>query len=328
MRKILVVNMNYMGDALLTTPALAALRCAYPDARIDTVVGAGTAADVLRGNPDLNEVIPRTARGSWGRCLQIFRLLRDRHYTDAVILPPLPAYAAAAWLARTPRRVGQAGRGMNRFLTDLRPTRAVHMADAMLDTVPVPPDCRPARRSLTVMVGSEARERAARLLSEAGINPLRPLIAVNVGATRPQKRWFAPSFATVIDSLPDVQCVLVGAGDTDAALALDVLGLASARPVNLVGKTDVKTLAAVLAQCDVLLSADSGPMHLATAVGTPAVALFGSTDPAVTGPYDEASEALYKALPCAPCGNHPTCEGRFDCLRAITPDEVTLSVRS
>ena len=69
-------------------------------------------------------------------------------------------------------------------------------------------------------------------------------------------------------------------------------------------------------------------MHLATAVGTPSVALFGSTDPAVTGPFDGVSETIYKALPCAPCGNHPTCEGRYDCLRAITPDEVALAARA
>ena len=138
MRKFLVVNMNYMGDALLTTPAIAALRQAYPEACIDTVVGAGAAAEVLQNNPDLDTIIARTARGSWARVMQTYRLLRDGRYTDAVILPPLSAYAAAAWLARTPRRVGQSGRGMNRFLTELRQTRATHMADAMLDTMPIP----------------------------------------------------------------------------------------------------------------------------------------------------------------------------------------------
>ena len=111
MRKFLVINMNYMGDALLTTPAIAALRRAYPDARIDTVVGAGAAAEVLGGNPDLDTIIARTAPGSLGRVMQTFRLLREGQYTDAIILPPLPAYAAAAWMARTlaprgPRRAG------------------------------------------------------------------------------------------------------------------------------------------------------------------------------------------------------------------------------
>ena len=327
MHKFLVVNMNYMGDALLTTPAIAALRRAYPDARIDTVVGAGAAAEVLQNNPDLDAIIARTARGSWGRVLQTYRLLRDGRYTDAVILPPLSAYAAAAWLARTPRRVGQGGRGMNRFLTELRQTRATHMADAMLDTMPLPPTPRRDARRLVVTVDAESKAISDALLAEAGITD-GPVLAVNVGATRPQKRWFAASFALALDGLADTPCVLVGSGEEDQALAAEVLRLTQhARPVNLVGRTSVKTLAAVLQRCDLLLSADSGPMHLATAVGTPTLALFGSTDPAVTGPFDTRSEAIYKALPCAPCGNHPTCEGRYDCLRAITPDEVVVAAR-
>ena len=328
MRKFLVVNMNYMGDALLTTPAIAALRRAYPEAQIDTVVGAGAAAEVLRNNPDLNEIIARTARGSFSRIAQTYRLLRDGHYTDAIILPPLPAYAAAAWLARTPRRVGLGGRGMNRFLTDLRQTKAVHMADAMLDTMPLPPSPSRERRRLVVTVDRASGEAAEALLAEAGIASGSPVLAVNVGATRPQKRWFAASFAETLDLLADIPCVLVGSGAEDTVMAAEVMRLTQrARPVNFVGQTAVNTLAAVLQRCDLLLSADSGPMHLATAVGTPTLALFGSTDPDVTGPFDTSSETIYKALPCSPCGNHPTCEGRYDCLRTITPEEVATSAR-
>ena len=326
MRKFLVVNMNYMGDALLTTPAIAALRAAYPDAQIDTVVGAGTAAEVLHGNPDLNRIIARTARGGASRLMQIFRLLREGRYTDAIILPPLPGYAFAAWLARTPRRVGLAGRGMNHFLTTLRRTQAIHMADAMLDTMPLPPNPNRPRR-LVVAVDPAAEEAAERLLSAQGITLGEPVIAVNVGATRPQKRWFAESFAQTLDGLADIPVVLVGAGAADTAMAADILSRTRKAPINLVGKTGVKTLAAVLKRCDLLISGDSGPMHLATAVGTPCVALFGSTNPAVTGPFDEFSEAIYKDLSCSPCGNHPTCNGRYDCLREITPEEVVLASR-
>lgn len=328
MRKFLVVNMNYMGDALLTTPAIAALRRAYPEARIDTVVGAGAAAEVLRNNPDLNEIIARTARGSFSRIAQTYRLLRDGQYTDAIILPPLPAYAAAAWLARTPRRVGLAGRGMNRFLTDLRRTQAVHMADAMLDTMPLPPQPERDRRRLVVTVDRESWEASEALLAETGIAADSRVLAVNVGATRPQKRWFAESFAQTLDLLEDISCVLVGFGEEDTEMAAEIMRLTQkAQPVNLVGRTGVKTLAAVLQRADLLLSADSGPMHLATAVGTPSLALFGSTDPAVTGPFDTLSETIYKDWHCSPCGNHPTCNGRYDCLRAITPDEVASTAR-
>ncbi len=326
MRKFLVVNMNYMGDALLTTPAIAALRQAFPDAQIDTVVGAGTAAEVLHGNPDLNHIIARTARGGAGRLMQIYRLLRAGRYTDAVILPPLPGYAFAAWLARTPRRVGLGGRGMNPFLTQFRRTKAVHMADAMLDTMPLPSGAKRLRR-LVVAVDPDSEEAANRLLAEYGIEPGSSLLAVNVGATRPQKRWFAESFAETLNGLQDIPVVLVGAGAEDTQMAAAILRQTQSSPINLVGKTKVNVLAAVLKRCDLLISGDSGPMHLATAVGTPCVALFGSTDPKVTGPFDEYSEAIYKNLSCSPCGNHPTCNGRYDCLREITPEEVVLATR-
>lgn len=328
MRKFLVVNMNYLGDALLTTPALAALRTANPDAVIDVVVGAGAASSVLSGNPDINSITARTERGSWGRCMQLYKMLRSGRYSDVIILPPLPAYAITAFLARTPVRVGQRNRGMNRFLTCLQPTDAVHMADAMLDTMPVPPEARPRTKELKFSVDPAAEARAAKLLREARIDLGVPFAAINVGATRPQKRWFPELFAEAIELLAGLPVVLVGAGDLDETTAADVLSrLKTATAVNLVGKTSVEELAALLQKAAVLISADSGPMHLATAVGTPTVALFGSTDPKMTGPYDTVSKYIYHELPCAPCQNHPTCHGRFDCMRAITPMEVVLAAR-
>jgi heptosyltransferase-2 len=322
-RKILVVNMNYMGDALMTTPAITALRRAYPDAQIDTVVGEGAPADVLQGNGDIDNIIVRTARDSWGRCVQIYRLLREGRYTDAIILPALSAYAIAAFVARTPVRVGLANRGMNHLLTHPMPTTSAHMADSFLDTVDVPQSAKATQRRLAVVVDPRSREYAEKLLLSKGIDPERPLVAVNLGATRPQKRWFVESFAELVDRLADVQTLLVGAGAEDLGRAKSIIAAATkTRPVNLVNDTSVKQLAGVLERCDLVISADSGPMHLATAVGTPVLALFGSTDPAETGPYDAQSRSIYKALSCAPCKNHPTCSGRFDCMRAITADEV------
>jgi lipopolysaccharide heptosyltransferase II len=328
MQKFLVVNMNYMGDALLTTPAIAALRRANPGARIDTVVGAGAAADVLRDNPNIDQVIARTERGSWGRCMQLYKLLREGEYTDVIVLPALPAYALAAFLAGTPVRTGAANRGMNQFLTHLRHSSARHMADVMLDTVPCPPEARPDERRLTVAVSQDTQRTAQLLLSQVKADAGTPIVAINVGATRPQKRWTAEGFARTIEGLKQCACVLVGAGRDDAALAEEIDRLLQGpRATNLIGKTDVKQLAALLSRCDVLVTADSGSMHLAVAVGTPTVALFGSTDPEVTGPYDDRSRVIYKKLNCAPCLNHPTCGGRFDCMGSITPDEVVLVVR-
>lgn len=327
-KKILAVNANHMGDALFSTPALAALRRAYPDARIDSIAGAGVAADVLRGNPDIDHIIPRVARGGRARVVELFRLLRRERYSDVVFLAPLPAYGLAAWLARTPNRTGPAGQGLDLFLTRRQKVTAVHLADRALETVPVPPEMRPAERRLRVTVERQAVEEADHLLEEAGLSATGPIVAFNMGATKRHNRWFPEHFAAALDLIHDLPCVLIGAGAEDAALAVEVLGRTErADVVNLVGRTQVKPLAALLARCGVIVTADTGPMHLATAVGTPAVALFGGADPAATGPYDDASRVLSKSLPCAPCGKHPTCEGRHDCMRQIMPDEVALAVR-
>ncbi len=326
--KILVVNMNYLGDALFTTPALHALRLAYPQAQIDTIVGAGAAAEVLRGNPDVDAIHFRKARGGFARIRELVRLLRGGRYTQVIILPPLPAYALAAWLARTPRRVGQGGRGMDFFLTERRTVTGAHFVERFLQTAPVTEDSGPHDNHLRVNWEPHDEQAARRLLVDAGINPERPFVAVNVGATKPQNRWPALSFAGAIDLLADVPCVLVGAGVDDAQIAADVLThVRESRPVNLVGQTNVKELAALLAASAVTLSADTGPLHLATAVGTPVVALFGSTDPARCGPFEAEARVLDAHLSCSPCGKRPTCAGRFDCMKAITPADAAFAVR-
>jgi heptosyltransferase-1 len=326
--KILVVNMNYLGDALLTTPALFDLRRAFPKARIDTIVGAG-AAETLRDNPHVDTVIARRGKAGWGRLAELYQLLRAGHYSMVIYLPPIPGYALMGWLARTPRRVGQSTRQMAPFLTDRRTVRAAHLADRMRETMPVPLPLAPAPRQLTMTLTPDAVQAAQALLSAWGIAPNALFLAVNVGATRPQKRWPALAFAQALDLLPGLPCVLLGAGDVDMSLAREILAHAY-RPdiVNLVGQTDVPILAAVLAQSAVLLSADSGPMHIATAVDTPTVALFGSTAPDLTGPYDDRSHVLYAHLPCAPCFKSPICGGRWDCMRVLTPTDVSLAVRA
>ncbi len=325
--KILVVNMNYLGDALLTTPALADLRRAFPQARIDTIVGAG-AAQVLRGNADLDTVIARHAKAGWGRLRELYQLLRAGRYSTVIYLPPIPGYALMGWLARTPRRVGQSTRQMNPFLTDRQQVQAAHLADRMRETMPVAPFSMPARRQLTLPLASQSVQAAQALLQKHGIAPGTAFLAVNVGATRPQKRWQALAFAQTLDLLPDLPCVLLGAGENDTLLAREVVSLAQRRDVvDLVGQTDVPVLAALLAQSAALLSADSGPMHIASAVGTPTVALFGSTDPGLTGPYDDRSRVLYAHLPCAPCFKSPTCGGRWDCMRALQPADVAFTLR-
>lgn len=315
--KILVVNMNYLGDALMTTPALAALRLGQPDAQVDTIAGASQgygAAQVLAMNPDIDQVIPRVDGGAAARCLQLAQVLRRGRYDAVVVLPSIAAYDTTVRLAGTPTR-----------LTTPQLAGRVHLADHLLQTVlPLASDGYPPRR-LVLRVPQDAARSARQKL--ASLQRARGLVvAVNLGATRPQKRWPAEHFIALVGRLaPEHNVVLLGgsvASDLETARAIRER-VSSQSILDLTGQTTIEELAGVIENCDSIITADTGAMHIASAVGTPIVALFGSTDPLITGPYgDIPVKVLYKALPCAPCGKHPTCAGRFDCLRSITPAEV------
>ena len=161
-----------------------------------------------------------------------------------------------------------------------------------------------------------------------------PAIGLVIGATRPQKRWPEEYFVRLADKLWNVggmSSVLLGGPDEKEA-AQRILARAKSPVVSAVGQTTEKELAALIDRLGVVVSGDSGPLHIATAMNTPVVALFGSTDPADTGPWrppvspngPSAAPAtvLYDALGCSPCRKNPTCDGRFDCLQVLTPERV------
>src|SRR5579883_22264 len=320
--KILLVNMNYLGDALMTTPAIAAIRRAHPDAEIDTIAGASSgysAADVLAMNPDIDRVIPRVAGGAAARCFQLAKVLWQDRYQAVVVLPSIPAYNMTAKLIRTPI-----------CITTPPLQGQIHMADHLLQAVrPLTADHQGENR-LVLQVPQTALQEAKERLSDLQRRNA-PLIGVNVGATRPQKRWPEDHFVSLVSQLVNDAnvAILGGPVESDRSTAERIRqSVGAERFIDLTGKTTITDLAAVIACCDALVTADTGAMHIASAVGTPQVALFGSTDPAITGPYGPSpARVIYKSLSCAPCGKHPTCDGRFDCLQSITPDEVLLALR-
>ena len=185
------------------------------------------------------------------------------------------------------------------------------------------------RAGLSVAVSGEDRAFADTFFDTHELVP--PVVGLVIGATRPQKRWPEEYWARLADKLWDVggmSSVLLG-GPEERESAGRILSLAQHAPlISAIGQTTPKQLAALTARLGVVVSGDSGPLHIATAMGTPVVALFGSTDPADTGPWSARDAdkrnavVLYDALACSPCRKSPTCGGTFDCLRALTPERV------
>lgn len=157
----------------------------------------------------------------------------------------------------------------------------------------------------------------------------RPLIAINPSARWKKKRWPTASFAALINQLiQDLKAGIIILGSKeDIPIAGEISFLASDKPVVAAGKTSLKTLTALLERVDLLLTNDSGPMHIAAALGTPVIALFGPTNPGLTGPYGDNHIVIRKEMECSPCLRRPCLHGRPVCMEAITVEEVMEAVK-
>jgi ADP-heptose:LPS heptosyltransferase len=291
---ILVVRLDHLGDVLLSTPALAALRAAFPRARLE-VLAAPWGAAALRGNPHVDAVLRGAA--DWyeprhgdlaglPRVLAAGRSLRRTPYDWAVDLRGDPRVILFYLLPAARRRIGFSGLGLEGLLTDRLPyPRRRGMLDAALDllaSVGVPP----AGRRPVFAVTPEDRAEAEALLGEAGIAAgIHPAV-VAPGSNRAQARWGAEGFAAVCAALAERGPVVVVGAPSDADAAAEVVARAGVGR-SLAGRTSLGGLAALLERACVLVANDSAPSHVAAAVGCPVVAVFGPSDPELTFPYED-----------------------------------------
>lgn len=330
-KRILVIRLDRLGDVVLSTPVLQALRQHFPHAFIAMMVRSAC-RDVLAGNPHLNEVLlyekegaHRSLRGT----IRFARQLRRYEFDTALVLHPSNRSHWIPWLARIPVRIGYA-RKCGWLLTYRVPHRKQegnkHEAVYTLELL-----CafglRPPPPQLLVPVSSEAVQRVEQLLREASIHPTDRLIAVHPSASCVSKRWMPERFAQVADRLVTehgVRICLV-AGGSDAIYANQAAAAMHAPVLNLAGRLSVAELAALLRRCRFLISNDSGPVHVAAAVGTPVVDIFGRNQrglsPTRWGPLGEGHVVLHKEVGCVTCLAH-NCDIGFLCLTSLTVEEV------
>ncbi|MHB0875455.1 MAG: glycosyltransferase family 9 protein [Anaerolineae bacterium] len=343
----LVVKLADIGDVLTATPALRAIRETFPAAPVDVLASAGGAA-VLDGSPyvdrvwlaDRHMLDSRAALVSPRRLGAVARLaagLRSRHYGRVLFLHHL----TTPWGARKWRGLAAAvgapsvgldnGRGA---FFDVRVTdrgfSAIHEVEYGLAVVAAC-GAATADHSLSLPIPPAAEARAQALLAPVG--PRFAVVHPGSGAYSQARRWPAERFAAVADTLIDrfgLPVVLVGGQDDGVESLRSVM---RGPALDLSGRTDLKTLAAVLRRATLFVGNDSGVMHVATAVGTPLVAIFGPTDPRAWGPWRPGDDppALVVSHPCGrggPClyvghslGSREGCD-EHECLLAVTPEEV------
>jgi len=324
--RIVVKAPNWIGDAVLAGPLLAALRVHWPGAHLGVLARPKVRPVIERGvRVDEIEDEPEHAP------LALARLLKGGDWDLAFTLSSSLGVAFALAAARIPARVGFAGGGRHFFLTEPvpEPPRSVHQIEHYLLLGMAAGVDLPRAAELVWHSTRKDEAEAARFLRAHG-GRREALVAFAPGASfGPAKRWFADSWAGLGDRLAldrGIRPVIVG-GPAERGEAGRICGLMARAPVNATGLLSLGGTAALLRRCRAFVSNDSGLMHVGVAAGVPTIGLFGSSNPHWTGPRGERHEALWGNVPCSPCYRRTCVPGRdYACLKALSVGQVAAAV--
>lgn len=331
-RKIIVRMPNWVGDLVMATPILSDLRRAYPDAEI-TAMARYPLCELLQEDPELSELFCFCKGNSFGRRVSrrsVIEKLRNGKYDLGILLPHSFSAAWLFWQGGVKYRLGYQGSGRGLLLTHSIPLpenienqHLVVTYKMLLAPLGIPLSDTAPRLYVSEKELLQARE----LLRQHGVSRESRMVGINPGATYGSaKCWLPERFREVTLKLlqdPDLFIVFFGDQGT-ASLVKEICQDLPPRVINLAGLTSLRELSALIKLCNVLLTNDSGPMHIADAVGTPVVALFGSTSEVVTGPY-HAGTVIHKHVDCSPCYQR-RCPIDFRCMKKIEADEVTKAI--
>jgi heptosyltransferase-2 len=356
-KNVLVRGVNWVGDAVMTLPALRALRKALPEARISLLVKPWV-SPLFEQDPHVDEMIiyGDEYQGIMGK-IKIAGVLRKKGFCSAILFQNAFDAAFISFFAGIKERVGYNRDARGFLLTAAVPVprngqklHHIYYYLNLLEQLGIKTEFS----SPYIYLSLAERLSAKELLKDTK----RPILGINPGAAYGSaKRWFPERFAEVADwFLKDTAGSVVifgGKGEVDISQEIEkFVGIQESKPLplqlnnppsppfskgghggilNLAGKTSLRELIALIAECDVFLSNDSGPLHIAYAVGTPLVAIFGSTDPELTGPPPQAegSNAIVvtHSLSCGPCFER-TCEKNdLRCMHEVTSDDVYLGIK-
>lgn len=328
-RKILIRSVNWIGDAVMTTPAISVIREQFPHAEI-TLLANKMVSQLFLHHPGIDAVITFDRQGKHHGVAGRLRLAAElrRHAFDlAVILPNSFDSALVPWLARIPERIGKCSDGRTLLLSgryDAAKNGTVsHEVEYYLNLMQHF-GITGSRTPLHLSVTGEEENRAAALLAEHGIQPGNFLIGINPGASYGSaKRWYPDRFARVARRLAEKwpAKVIIFGGPGELSIAADIESRLDGAALNVAGKTSVRELMALIKRCNFFITNDSGPMHIAAAFDVPLVAIFGSTDHTGTSPYNNTSVVVRSDVECAPCKLRE-CPTDHRCMTSVTEESV------
>jgi len=327
-KNIIVRMPNWIGDLVMATPVLTDLRKAYPQASI-TAMCRSPLCELLQDDPEIDELFCFSKASVFGRRSEkrsVVEKLRQGKYDLGILLTHSFSSAWWFWQGRVERRLGYECNGRKLLLTDSAslPENIQHQHLVLTYKMLLAPLGIPLSDTHPRLFLSEKEVASARVvLEQRGVPKEAILIGINPGATYGSaKCWLPHRFREVTERLltnPSIYVVYFGDLATSSLVKEICAGLPS-RVINLAGHTSLRELAALISLCDVLLTNDSGPMHIADALGTPLVALFGSTSEVVTGPF-RTGKVIHKHVECSPCYQR-ACPIDFRCMKQIEAEEV------
>ena len=315
--RILIRSSNWLGDAVMSVPAVRAIKNGRPDVHV-TIAAPDKIAPMWKLIPEVDAIIPF----SEGSLLSVIRLLREQMPFDvAILFPNSLRVALESWLSGIPRRVGYRGHCRSWLVNQIvREPRK-----------PRPPEHHSLRfLRIARECGAETSNIEVPKPNQTSNIEHQTLIGLCPGAEYgPAKRWLPERFAEAaakITAQSSAQWILLGT-KTDAAIGEQIAAAIGDHCVNRIGQTTLDQLIVELRRCRLLLTNDTGTMHLAALLGVPVVAVFGSTEPRLTGPLGNGHTILRHHVECSPCFLRE-CPIDFRCMKAVTADEVAGAVLS
>ena len=327
-KRLLIRSTNWIGDAVMTTPAVRAIRKNFPDTEI-SILAKPWVAPVFESSPYIDNILIYDDAGKHKGLLGKLRLARElkEYRFDAVILLQNAIEAAIiAFFAGIPCRIGYNTDARGLLLTHSVPCtpqiKKIHQTGyylGILQGVGLKTD----GLNLDLVVAEKYQERAFEILNQYGISRNDRLVGINPSATfGSAKQWFPQRYADLADRIKEVfrAKIIIFGGPGDRELGREISQMMQHQSIDLCGKTDLQEAIALINMCNLFITNDSGLMHVATALDVPLIAIFGSTNPITTGPKGLNSRIVRVPVECSPCLKPECPKGHLKCMNQIDVD--------
>lgn len=327
-KKILLTRMKYIGDVVLTTPIIRTLREAYPDAHI-SYLGDAHAVTLLQNNPYLDEIIPFDfSKDTFLYQAKMYLMMFSKNYDLTIDLYSNPRSALMTFATRAPMRIGGDSKSRGKLYTHRISDDGIIKSAIDYHYMSLKPlGIVPKYYKTEIFLTEEEKSEAKRFLHSVGVDSSRKIVALHPGGTWPAKLWQKEKFTELASILShkSISVILTG-GNNDANIVEYVRSNSNGVSI---GNVSLRMISAIYSHCNALVSNDCGVMHIAVAVGTPTIGIFGPGQENIWFPYSSPHIALRKNVPCHPCHlnvcnrtNHEFME----CMQLISVEEVLAAV--